>query len=160
MDYPYKGTAVSVEISQGHINALLQKYHIKGVQWSTVWSTGDVELKFPLEIEADGIKKTMLVRLKPPLFYSEHRSYDPRKGYVKVRAPDYKASMRALFFYLKAMMEAQAYGLAKKEDIFMSYIMVTLPGGTLGTLGDLMRSKMVTGELPALEQAPEEAVQS
>lgn len=59
--------------------------------------------------------------------------------------------MRALFFYIKAMLEAQAYGLAKIEDVFMSHIMMSLEGNQT-TLGDRMRQSIAKGEIPALEQ--------
>lgn len=152
-DYPYKGTDVTIEQSRNGIDQLLRKYSISAMQWTTIWEENRIELKFPIDVEVEGVKKGVMVSLKPPLFYSKHRSYDPRKGYITVNAPDLKASMRALFFYIKAMLEAQAYGLAKIEDVFMSHIMVSLEQGKEITLGDRMRLSIIKGEIPALEQS-------
>lgn len=150
-DYPYKGTDVSIEQSRMNIDQLLRKYGISAMQWTTIWEENKIELRFPIDVETEGIKKRVMVFLKPPLFYSKHRSYDPRRGYITVTAPDLKAAMRALFFYIKAMLEAQAYGLAKIEDVFMSHIMMSLEGNQT-TLGDRMRQSIAKGEIPALEQ--------
>ena len=152
--YPYKGTRVSLDSSRAEIDQLLRKYGITATQWTTVWDESRIELRFPIEVTVEGIHKKVMVSIKPPLFMSKHRSYDARKGYVQITAPDFKASMRALFFYIKAMLEAQFYGLAKIEDVFMSHIVASMTddSGVIRevSLGDRMRASILKGEIPAL----------
>lgn len=105
----------------------------------------------------EGVEKRVMVFLKPPLFLSEHRTYDPRRGYVKVTAPDFKAAMRSLHDYIKAMLIAQYYGLAKVEDVFMSHIVAAIDDkGNEVTLGDRMRVAIKAGEVASLEDKTKE----
>jgi len=149
-DYPYKGTDVSIDASKIQISKLLRDYGVEGAQWLEVWSENKIELRFPITVDYQGVRKRILVGLKPPLFLGKHRTYDPQRGYLIVTAPDLKASMRALFTYVKGMLEAQAYGLAKIEDVFMSHILISIDGRE-ATLGDKMRLSILKGDIPALE---------
>lgn len=151
--YPYQGSEVPVENSQIEIDKLLKRYGVQGSNWKSIWTTGEVELQFPIEFDLEGVKKGFIVTLKPPKFYALHKSYDPKTGhYSMVNAPDYRAGMRCLFYYLKSMLEAEKYGLARMDELFMSKILVVLPEGVTGTLGDLFKQRILEGSIvPALE---------
>lgn len=151
--YPYANTEVSVDNTRAQIDKMLQSYGIQDMQWTTMWSESQISVRFPITVTSEGVEKRVMVLLKPPLFISEHRTYDPRKGYVYVKAPNFKAGMRSLHDYIKAMLIAQKYGLAKIEDVFMSHIIAAIDDhGKEVLLGDRMRQAIKNGQVAALEE--------
>ncbi len=154
--YPYANTGVSVEKSKEDINNLLRKYSIHGASWTELWDEGVIEVRFPIEFEFKGIRKGTMVSLRPPMFESTHRSYDKKYGSQMVKAPDLKAGMRCLYFYVKTKLEAVQYGLTSIEKEFMSEIILKLPDGKEKSLGEVMTERIVTGDLSqlALEVKP------
>lgn len=151
---PYGSTQVDPDRTRGAIDKLLRDYGIEATQWTTAWQQGVVELAFIFEAEVQGVRKKVGVLVRPPMFLAERRTYNPKLGrYEKVRAPNWAQSMRLLYFWLKAKLEAVAYGLVAPEKEFLSEIILQLPGGRSTTVGDVLASRAVDGKL-ALEQKP------
>lgn len=148
--YPYAGTTVAVEKTKEEINDLLRKYNVHGAQWTELWTEKLIELRFPVEFEFKGRTKGVTVSVRPPLFEATHKSYDPKKGYVTVKAPDYKAAMRCLYYYIKTKLEAITYGLSTIEEEFMSRITFSLADGSEKTLSQVLTQRIVEGDLSKL----------
>lgn len=145
---PYAGTQVDAYNSQVKITKLLESFGIEGVQWTTLFREGKVELRFPIETEIDGVKKNFMVKLQPPSLKEKHRTYDPVKGrHVVEEAPNWSQSMRLLYWYVKSKIEAIAYGLVSAEEEFLSDIVYALPDGQESTIGKIITKKVVEGRL-------------
>ena len=150
---PYASSQVDAYATQGRISKLLEEYGAKGVQWTAMFTEGKVELAFILEAEIEGVRKEFMVKLTPPPLTTKRRTWNPAKGrHDVVHAPNWSQSMRLLYWYVKTKIEAIAYGLVSAEREFLSEIVVKLPTGEQGRVGDILSSQVINGTL-ALPQA-------
>jgi hypothetical protein len=139
---PYKDTK-SVEETQMDITRLLKKFGIEDCQWTTLWSQNAVELKFVVETEPG---KHIIIKVKPPFFMAKRKTWDPKQGkHVITEAPNWAQSFRCLFYWLKAKLEAVAYGLREIEEEFLSDMVVKTPDGEERTVGELVRPAITDG---------------
>lgn len=98
-----------------------------------------VTLGFEVEAEIQGVKKKLLVKVTPPTFARIRRTYDPMKGRSeKIALPNWAQSYRMLYHWLKAKIEAIAYGLTTVEQEFLAQVVVQLPSGETTTFGALV----------------------
>jgi hypothetical protein len=152
---PYAGTKVPAEQSRAEIDRLLHSYGVQDFQWTELWSRGVVRLQFAIQVEParEGRPARFIsVRVTPPAFTAKRRTWDEKKGYVLVDAPNWAQSMRCLLHWLKAKLEAVAYGLKSVEDEFLSDLVVRTPDGRESTVAELVRPAIASGvlNLPAL----------
>lgn len=151
---PYQGTDVNPDESRVEIDKLLRGYGIQKIIWATDYQKSDVRLAFEVEAEIQGVRKLFTVTLSPPILLKKARIYNARRGvHELVQIPDWPRSMRLLFWYVKAKVEAVAYGLVSVEQEFLSQVMVSLPDGST-TVGEALKPMMLhdrLGAIPALE---------
>ena len=83
-----------------------------------------------VEAEIKGVKKQIGVTVTPPVFAAKRRTWNPKMGrYEAVYSPNWAQSFRLLYWWLKAKIEAVAYGLTTVEQEFLSQVVVALPDG-------------------------------
>lgn len=140
---PYAGTEVSAEHSVAEINQLLRSYGIDDYQWTTLWSKGVVRLRFMLEV-SEG--KFVSIEVSPPPFVARRKSWDEKEGKHRViDAPNWAQSMRCLLHWLKAKLEAVAYGLKSVEEEFLSDLVVKNAQGGDSRVGELILHALEEG---------------
>ena len=148
---PYAATEADPDKSRMQIDKLLRDYGVSGVQWTTDYDHNRVGLAFMVEAEIKGVKKQIGIKIEPPIFVAQRRTWNPRLGrYERVYAPNWAQSFRLLYWWLKAKLEAVAYGLTSVEQEFLSQVMVKLPSGEMTTMGASLTDPIFTGSL-ALE---------
>ena len=104
-----------------------------------------------VETEIKGVKKQIGIKIEPPIFIAQRRTWNPRMGkYERVYAPNWAQSFRLLFWWLKAKLEAVAYGLTSVEQEFLSQVVLKLPNGQQVTVGAALAEPILAGSL-ALE---------
>ncbi len=142
---PYAGTSVPAEQTQLQINKLLRDYGVQDFQWTTFWSQNKVSLRFALDT-AEG--RRILVDVTPPHFTSKHRNWDAKKGRTVVtEEPNWAQSMRCLLHWLKAKLEAVAWGLKSAEEEFLSDLIVRDQDGNEAKVGGLVMPAIEVGRL-------------
>lgn len=153
---PYSGTKKDAEMTVLDINKMLRDYGITAYQWMTMWDRGQVELKLVLE-EENG--KRTPIRLIAPAFLARRRTWNAKAGkYEKVEAPDWPQSMRLFFWYLKAKLEAVAYGLREVREEFLYDVVTHDAQGRETTIGAIVGPAIESGklDLPELGEGPKE----
>ena len=154
---PYSSTTVDPERTQAQINKLLRDYGISKYQWTNDFDHNKVLLSMMVEAEIQGVKKEIQITIEPPTFAAKRSTWNPRLGKNEVvYAPNWAQSYRLLFYWLKAKIEAVAYGLTTIEKEFLSQVMMTLPTGEQKTVGAILEANIVSGRL-ALEHRNDEA---
>ena len=141
---PYADTKVPVEQSRAEIDRLLRAYGVQDFQWTELWSRGLVRLEFALEKDEG---KFIRIRVTPPPFTAKRKTWDEKRGYVTVDSPNWPQSMRCLLHWLKAKLEAVAFGLKSIEDEFLSDLVVRTPDGQEKTVSELVRPALASGVL-------------
>lgn len=137
---PYEKSEKDPEATIAQINKLLKEYGVKNYQWTTMWDDNIVTLKFAIEVESG---KFIPILVEPPAFLAKRRSWNAKSGkYETIDAPNWPQSMRLLFWWLKAKLEAVAYGLREVQTEFMGDILVKLPGGQETTMAKAMAKQL------------------
>ncbi|RLI09925.1 hypothetical protein DRO42_02885 [Candidatus Bathyarchaeota archaeon] len=144
---PYRDTKVSVERTKAQIMELLRSYGVEGIQWTEY--RGEEDLKFIVQAEVKGVKRELMIQVKPPQMFTRRRV----KGRGLVTVPHRKQAYRLLYYWLKSKLEAVMWGLSSIEQEFLSQVTVALPDGST-TVGDIMRDYIARDALTALP-APE-----
>ena len=148
---PYQGTESDPDKTRMQIDKLLRDFGVSGVQWTTDYDHNRVGLAFMVETEIRGVKKQIGIKIEPPVFVAQRKTWNPRMGkYERVYAPNWAQSFRLLFWWLKAKLEAVAYGLTSVEQEFLSQVVVKLPSGQQTTVGAALVEPILVGNL-ALE---------
>lgn len=136
---PYATTTKDPDTTIADINRMLRGYGIENIQWTTAWEKQAVELRIAIEKEPG---KFVGIRVRPPAFVAKRRTYNEKKGhYEVVQAPNWAQSLRMLHWWLKAKVEAVAFGLREIEEEFLSDIIVRLPSGEETTVGEALDMK-------------------
>lgn len=136
---PYEKTTADPERTEMQINKLLGSYGISKYQWTKDLKAGQVSLTFEVEAEIQGVKKLLAIKIIPPTFAKERHSWNALKGRnEKIYAPNWAQSYRLLFHWLKAKIEAIAYGLTTVEQEFLAQVVTTLPSGEQATIGEIL----------------------
>lgn len=144
---PYKDSQVSADRTQQQITTLLRKYGVTQIRWSTDFSLDSVQLDFVIEYEKNGHVHRIAVRVSPPMFVSmrKEKTWDAVRGrwnYRESEGANWAQSMRLLYYWIKAKIEAVSYGLNSVEKEFLSDIVTTLPDGTQHTIWDMISSQV------------------
>jgi hypothetical protein len=130
---PYYGTKVDVEKSKTQIRDLLMKYGVSQQRWTEDLENNQVMFEFFIK----GNDRTYLVRLMPKPFIEEHRLWNSKKGKSETMGvPNWARAYRMLYAYVKAKVEAIAYGMHTIEEEFMPDIIVKNSQGQEITLAD------------------------
>jgi hypothetical protein len=137
---PYADTEVNADKTIIEIEQLLRKYGITKVQWTKDWDVNQVRLRFAIE-EKPG--QFVPIQIEPAMFLKKHLQYNTKTGKNSyVEAPNWAQSMRLLLYYLKAKLEAIAYGLKEVRTEFMADIIVKDGHGGETTLGKAMLKQL------------------
>ena len=146
---PYAGTQKDPETTIAEIGKLLRSFGIEDYQTTTLWSKEDVELKFSVETK-DG--RHVGIRLIPPALKVKKRVYDEKLARTVVKEiPSWPQSLRLLMWYLKAKLEAVAYGVKTFNEEFLSDTIVRTAEGER-TVGEIVIPALVAHDyaMPAL----------
>ena len=147
---PYADTRVDAEKTQQEITQLLRKYGVSQINWQIDYDMEQVQLDFVIEYmkQEDQATHRIAVRVKPPMFAATRRTWDPKLGqYRKQDMANWAQSMRLLFHWIKAKLEAVSFGLNSVEKEFLSDIITTLPDGSRMTIWDMISRQMASNSL-------------
>jgi len=126
---PYQDTTIPPERTKADIETLLKKAGAKGAQWRERYDLNETPtLEFIMDIEVKGVMRTLGFRMKPPALAQK------KKGITSVNM---SASLRLMWWYLKAKMEAVQFGLETFEKEFLSSVLTNLPDGRVDTIGEV-----------------------
>jgi hypothetical protein len=151
---PYEKTSADPERTEMQINKLLSQYGISKYAWTKDLKNNQVALTFETEMKIEQREKTIQIKVVPPTFAILRRTWNAEKGYYeKMALPNWAQSYRLLYHWLKAKLEAIAYGLTTVEQEFLSQVVVALPDGRSSTIGAILMEKgvLVSGQF-ALEE--------
>ncbi len=151
---PYEKSPTPAERSKMEIEKLLLNYGAEGVRMTTM-KDGRVMVEFVLETETGGTARRFACRVETPLIERERSRlvkepgayYAGRKTIIE---RDTRAELRLLYWYLKALVEASAYGLLSAERTFYSHIVFSLPDGTQATAGEVAEKMISEGKAPVI----------
>lgn len=133
--YPYRGTPVSYHESKMDIQEMLVEAGAIGLNWKeSIFSLkmeAMPELQFALRAIRDGNEFKFAVLIKPPMLM-KHLG----KSRYSEQKPDPDASMRLLYWYIKARLEGVQYGLEDVFEAFFSRVVTALPDGTASTMSE------------------------
>ena len=112
----YSGTTIRPEKPQAEISKELTKYGIWNIQHTTI------EAGFSVAFQAvvSDNQKPITIRIDMP--YDHSKDYEDRIGWVEQRR-----LYRALYWYVKSLLEAWDSGVKTFAEIFLPHIV--LPGG-------------------------------
>ena len=147
---PYADTKVDAEKTQQDITKLLRKYGVSQINWNVNYDLEQVQLDFVIEYikQEDQSPHRIAVRVNPPMFIATRRTWDPKSGqYRKQDMANWAQSMRLLYHWIKAKLEAVSFGLNSVEKEFLSDIITTLPDGSRMTIWDMISKQMETKSL-------------
>lgn len=132
--HPYKGTRVSYNASKIDIEEMLLEAGAIGLNWKeslySMKREAMPELQFMMNVVRKGDEIKFAVLIKPPMLMKSSGNQYSKK------IPDPDASMRLLYWYLKARLEAVRFGLEDIFDAFFSRVVTALPDGTASTLSE------------------------
>ena len=153
---PYSSTIADPDRTKAQIDKLLRQYGINEFQWTNTQL--QTVLAFKAETEINGQRRTLLIKVEPPLFVSARRTWDETRGrYEKKDLPNYAQSYRLLYHWLKAKIEAIAYGLTSVEQEFLSQVVVSLPGGESRTIGEILTDPQRLARFALEDKEPQSA---
>lgn len=145
---PFSSTSVDPYKTKGQIDKLLADFGVTKTAWQLDLDANIIELNFEAESRIGEETKTFFFKIRPALFEAEHRSYNPKLGRSeKITAPNLAASMRWLHAYVKAKLEAVAYGMVTIEREFLSQVIVSDAQGRPTTIGEAIEPVLQSGTL-------------
>ena len=146
---PYGDTSVNADKTQQDITQLLRKYGVSQINWQIDYDMEQVQLDFIIEYtKSDQSVHRIAVRVRPPMFAAIRREWDAKDGkYKKVDKANWAQSMRLLYYWIKAKLEAVSFGLNSVEKEFLSDIITTAPDGTRVTVWDLITEQIENSHL-------------
>ena len=147
---PYGDTSVDADKTQFQITQLLRKYGVSQINWQVNYDMEQVVLDFVIEYQKQGQPDMhrVLVRVQPPMFVDTRRTWDGKAGkHVKKDMANWAQSMRLLYYWIKAKIEAVSFGLNSVEKEFLSDILTKAPDGTPMTVWELIFGEVQKGSL-------------
>jgi len=156
---PYSGTQKDPEHSIADINKLLRQFGIEDFQWTTLWSKEDVRLKFAVEVKSG---QHVPIQIVPPPLKVKKRIYDEALGRTIIKEiPSWPQALRLLHWYLKAKLQAVAYGLRTFNEEFLADTILRSPTGEEVTVAQVIIPRLEAKgyTLPALGPSDEEEVE-
>lgn len=130
---PYARTTVHPLKTQGQINAMLVEYGVEKYAWDLDLNHNVIQLMFEIQLMVDEKLVTHSVKVSPGVFLEPHKTWDKEAGkHITTNAPNLAAAMRLLRSWVKSRLEAISYGLFSAEDEFLSQIVISKSGETIG----------------------------
>ncbi len=130
---PYYSTTVEAETTQAKITKMLYEYGAEGTRWTNL-GKDIIELEFIWKVETPEGERPMQFRLRPPMMLKKDGEPHP------------KQTMRLVYWWLKAKLEAVVYGLRSIEQEFLAEVVGQLPSGEEVTVGEMLIPQILTGE--------------
>lgn len=131
---PYKGTRISYNRSKEDIQEMLLEAGAIGLNWKessfSLRREAMPELSFMMRVVRKEEETKFAVLIRPPMLMKRSGNR------YSAEAPDPDASMRLLYWYLKARLEGVRFGLEDIFDAFMSRVITALPDGTTSTMSE------------------------
>ena len=160
MRIPYQDTTIPPEKTKGDIEALLKKAGAKAAQWTEDYSSGQPPtLQFIMEVEVKGVRRKLGFKMTPPAL-AQRKKIRTGRGKEFGFTVNMEASLRLMWWYLKAKLEAVQFGLESMEKEFLSSVITSLPGGGTTTIGEtateLIASPSSSNILPTFKLIPPE----
>jgi hypothetical protein len=112
-----------------------------GIRWTEMGDALPV-LEFLIRTEIKGREMEFRVMVKPPLLPDRKKI----NGRV-VNTTNRNASMRLVYWYLKAKLESVKFGLEDIFDAFMLRVVHSLPDGREATIGESIKENPETFKL-------------
>jgi len=151
----YKTTSVPVEKSQGEVRRLLMLYGCTHVQTSEDLSQGVILVRFVHPIPDSD--QRCVVRLQgeipkvdPPKSkgrYYQGRWISSERRLAEARQAAERQAWRALYYIVKARMEAIIFGFETFEQAFLAHVEIVSTEGQKMTLGEWALPRMAQGRL-------------
>ena len=139
-DKAYANTAVAVSKTQDDIRKLLMRYGAKGMQLTEIFEPPSLNLRFQVIVEDAGQTALAMVSMDIPTGEEEARNQREADQFRRQAA-------RALFYYLKAQLEAVDFGLVKLEEaLLVRHFEVTDKQGRLTTVGRFVLPEFVAAQ--------------
>lgn len=136
---PYNNTTISVDQTQSEIQSMLKEFGVKGIRWTAeenvMNGTELPTLEFLVSSEIKGVAKDIGIEVKPVLL-----SKVVGREHIETPAPE--QSMRLLYWWLKAKLEAVKFGLESIEHVLLSNVIVKLPDGGTTTIGESVSEQL------------------
>jgi hypothetical protein len=158
MKIPYSNTTIAPERTKAEIEKMLHEYGIADVQWTTY--KNQTTLRFIWHLIVKGVEKEIMFQFTPPIIPAAKRTWTGMR-YEKVNVRLDATAYRLLWHYLKNKLEAVRWGLESMEKEFLSHAVVSLPNGTVATVGDkiddvLESARLEVVKVPSLEYQKDE----
>lgn len=156
-EIPYNHTKVSYGATKNDIEEMLKEAGAIALRWTespdSMKGVALPTLEFIFPIEWRGVETQFMVKVQPPLLVSTKR---PGGRGSLVHTPDRNASMRLVYWYLKAKLEAVKFGMDDLFTTFMSRVINQLPDGSQVTLAETITQhpEALRGLLPSFEIKP------
>lgn len=153
---PYRDSKVPYGATKNDIEEMLKEGGAIALRWTeTPDSMNGVALpilEFIFQTEVRGVQRKYGVKIQPPLLVDKRRRSTGYGSHI-VEEPNRNASMRLLYWYLKAKLEAVRFGLDDTFNAFMAHIINQLPDGTSTTLSETFKehSEVLREILPTFE---------
>lgn len=146
---PYATTKIDARRSQADIDALLERYGIRDVQWTREGE--QTTLRFVTDVEIEGKITKLGFQFNPPPFYLQRKTWSKEKGrYDTLNLPNHAQGMRILHDYLKLKLAAVAWGLRPFEEEFMAEVLVPRGNGPPIRFAELVKEQRLLS-LPEIE---------
>lgn len=148
MEIPYEHTTIAPERTKADITKLLEDYGIKDHGWMSYH--GRTSLKFIWTLEVKGVQKEIMFMFSPPEIPTHKRVWTGNRT-ERVSVNLTATAYRLLWHYLKNKLEAVRWGLESMEKEFLSHAVVSLPDGSVTTVGEKIEDVYEAVRSPALE---------
>lgn len=145
---PYSNTTIQPERTKADITKLLEDHGIKDHDWMSY--RGRTTLKFIWALEVKGVQKEIMFMFSPPEIPSNKRVWTGSRT-ERVSVNLIATAYRLLWHYLKNKLEAVRWGLESMEKEFLSHAVVSLPDGSVTTVGEKIEDVYEAVRSPALE---------
>lgn len=123
----YKDTTVPAYQTREQIRDLLRKHGASGIAWQ------DVEVPDRREIMVRFQIGDRVVRVKAGMGESK---------------AEQRQRMRALYWWLKTLLEQAQFGMLCFDELFLAHLEVAIPDGRVATVGEIVQPQMGEFETP------------
>lgn len=144
-DKAYATTTVAVSKTQDDIRKLLVRYGAKGMQLTEIFDPPSLNLRFQVIVEHKEHTALAMVSMEIPTGEEEARNDREAEQYRRQAA-------RALFYYLKAQLEAVDFGLVKLEEAFLAHFEIADKTGRITTIGRFVLPEFVAQQARTVPQ--------
>lgn len=134
----FRGTQVAAHKSREDIEIRLVNAGAEAVQWQSVRDATAAQMLLRFKFRG------RVYRFRLPLFDAEAQTEEARRR-------DERQRLRALHWSIKAMLDAEDFGMLKFEDLALAFAEVALPeAGQTITVGEVINAQLDAARLPDL----------